>query len=84
MSNKTTFPETINISEPIILSINAILVIFTLPSLSEKLPATTIKTPVTNEVKLIEILTISGLVPNADCIFGPIFKKTVQTTNKLI
>ncbi|MGX0188820.1 hypothetical protein ACUXQG_000293 [Staphylococcus saprophyticus] len=39
------------------------------------LPATTIKTPVTNDVKLTEMLTISGLAPKVACILGPIFKK---------
>ena len=66
--NNTTFPETISISEPTILSMSAIRVIFTLPNLSEMLPATTINTPVTNDVKLIEILTIPGLAPKVDWI----------------
>lgn len=74
-SNKVTLPEIISINDPIILKIRAIRVILTFPILSEMLPATTIKTPVTNDVKLTEMLTISGLVPKVACILGPIFKK---------
>ena len=60
-SNNTALPVIIMAIEPIILKINATRVIFTLPTLSEILPPTTINTPVTNDVKLIEILMIFGL-----------------------
>lgn len=70
-----TLPEIISINDPIILKIRAIRVILTFPILSEMLPATTIKTPVTNDVKLTEMLTMSGLAPKVACILGPIFKK---------
>src|SRR5699024_7928362 len=74
-SSITILPETINISEPIILNTKAILVNFTLPNLSDIFPATTINTPVTNDVKLTEIFTISGLASKVVCILGQIFKK---------
>src|SRR5699024_8291872 len=57
-----------------ILNTKAILVNFTLPNLSDIFPATTINTPVTNEVRLTEIFTISGLASKVVCILGPIFK----------
>src|SRR5699024_9703172 len=44
-------------------------------NLSDIFPATTINTPVTNEVRFTEIFTISGLASKVVCILGQIFKK---------
>ena len=49
--------EIMSAKEPIMLRINPMLVILTRPNLSDNPPATTIKTPVSNEVKLTAILT---------------------------